>query len=440
MTRLKRRLISLFVVAGIGVWGVTSRPSDSGGSYAPAFAQWNQALKASQPGRPVALIDLDALDHNAALIHKRLGDRYALRLVTKSIPSLPLISYLMDATGSRRLMAFTEALLGELLQSYGDSTDILLGKPLPVEAAARLLEAHPSASQVQWLIDTRERCVAYLELSRRLNRPLKVSLEIDVGLHRGGARTKAELESMLAVIKESQGQLELTGLMGYDGHVPHIPAFLAPPTFQKDKAIQSAFRAVLEQYADFVSAGKSYWPEAFSRPLIFDSGGSHTYPLYPDVQKTSINDLSIGSAFLAPGNFAELGTLGHRPALYLATPVLKHLAPGDVPFLDAASSLLSQWDINLTQGYGLMGGGWTASPVQPPGLTSHFLLESGGGVESLLSNQRVLYASPRVSLEVGDFVFFHPWEGDAMLTFDVIYGIRGGRIVERWPTFRGGSG
>lgn len=68
--------------------------------------------------------------------------------------------------------------------------------------------------------------------------------------------------------------------------------------------------------------------------------------------------------------------------------------------------------------------GWTASPVQPPGLSAHFLVASEGGFESLLSNQRMLYPSPAVKLDVGGFIFLRPWENDALLTFDRIGNLR----------------
>lgn len=430
----RRRLILVLGLAILLLMGLL-RPADRGGPYDPAFAQWNQLLKTSRPGAPTTILDLDTLDHNAQLIRQRLGKRFELRLVTKSIPSIPLISHLMQVTGTRKLMAFSEALLGELLKAFGDTTDILLGKSLPVESAARLLALYPAAANVQWLVDSQERAQAFLALAEQRGHALKLSVEIDVGLHRGGVRDRAELEATLQVLRDSQGKLLLTGFMGYDGHVPYVPAPVATET-----AVQFALQDVLEQYASFVTEGRTVWPEAFASALTFNSGGSHTFALYSDVEDTPVNDLAIGSAFLSPGNFAGLEALGLKPAFYLATPVLKRVVPGDIPFLGKASGLLAWWDPNLTQGYGLLGGGWTASPAQPPGLTSHFLVESEGGVESLLSNQRMLYASPAVKLDAGDFVFLRPWEGDALLTFDRIDVVRGGKLVETWSTFRGGGG
>lgn len=34
-----------------------------------------------------------------------------------------------------------------------------------------------------------------------------------------------------------------------------------------------------------------------------------------------VNDIAMGSGFLAPAQFPELYTYGHQPALYLASPV-----------------------------------------------------------------------------------------------------------------------
>lgn len=44
--------------------------------------------------------------------------------------------------------------------------------------------------QVTWLIDSQQRLMQYGELAKALGRPLRIALEIDVGLERGGFATR----------------------------------------------------------------------------------------------------------------------------------------------------------------------------------------------------------------------------------------------------------
>ena len=57
----------------------------------------------------------------------------------------------------------------------------------------------------------------------------------------------------------------------------------------------------------------------------------------------------------------------------------------------------------------------------------------------LASNQAVLMGSKSIPIGVGDFIFFHPWEGDALLLVGTIVLIRNGEIVGEWATYRGGN-
>ncbi|MEZ4295306.1 MAG: alanine racemase [Polyangiaceae bacterium] len=211
-----------------------------------------------------------------------------------------------------------------VLDRFGANADILLGRPMPAPGARRLLKARPlPARGVKWLIDTKERLLEYLDLATSIHHRLSVAIEIDVGLHRGGARTTTELLEMLAVIADNPSRLRFVGFMGYEGHVP-----FAPPGFDSD----AEFAAVQARYADFVQAGSQAYPALFEGPLVLNSGGSATHYRYGEDLSTVVNDIALGSAFLLPGRFADLGALGFVPALFAASPVLKKVDPAEVPF------------------------------------------------------------------------------------------------------------
>lgn len=333
--------------------------------------------------------------------------------------------------------AYDESFVTELLHGFGDTADILMGKPIPPQAARRLLLADTNARGIQWLVDTPERLFGYAEVARSMQVRLNINLEIDVGLRRGGARDTTELLHLIEILAAHPNSLRFTGLMGYDGHVPYAPSFIG----SQEAAVEEEFAAVQTLYNNFVEAARTAHPELFTEPLMFNSGGSKTYFRYGDgLTDTVVNDIAMGSGFLAPASFDDLHAKGHRPALYVASPVSKRINPGELPFVKGFQPWLAAWDPNMEVTFVMLGGGWPGDPVSPPGLRENSFLSSGsGGIRNLLSNQAILLGSEEIPLTAGDFIFFQPWEGDALVLVDSVWLLRNGKIVGQWPTYRGGN-
>ena len=76
---------------------------------------------------------------------------------------------------------------------------------------------------------------------------MRINVEIDVGLHRGGIATMADLDEALDTIASSGGALVFSGFMGYDVHAGSAPAIFSG----KEKAIRSAFDETMERYRAF---------------------------------------------------------------------------------------------------------------------------------------------------------------------------------------------
>jgi D-serine deaminase-like pyridoxal phosphate-dependent protein len=111
----------------------------------------------------------------------------------------------------------------------------LLGKPLPVRAARHYFETLPAdvsaaADNIEWLIDTPERLQQYAaSLASDIGRTLKIVLELDVGLHRGGFEPGPALGAAIEAI-EADPNLEFSGFMGYEPHIPSLPTHSAGAT------------------------------------------------------------------------------------------------------------------------------------------------------------------------------------------------------------------
>ena len=330
--------------------------------HAPYFAALNAELKAHGPMRPVLLIDLDALDHNIDTVTAsvaRVPGR-ALRVVEKSLPSPKLLDYILKRAGTLRLMSFHQPFLNQSARHF-HTADLLLGKPLPVRSAARFYREHQGAfdpaRQLQWLIDTPARAAQYRDLAAGLGTVLNLNIELDVGLHRGGVGDLATLDAILRLIAAHAQQLRFSGFMGYDPFVAMLPRLLGTP--------QALLSTVMAKYAAAVEHVRREHPNLWREGLTLNTAGSPTYRLHE--AETLSNDLSVGTGLLKPSHY-DLATLqDHRPAVFIATPVLKSTGAVRIPALTALSRLWARADARRRQSHFLYGGYWMADTVSPTG-------------------------------------------------------------------------
>ncbi|WP_233492840.1 DSD1 family PLP-dependent enzyme [Chromobacterium sp. ATCC 53434] len=414
----RRRMLAAL---GIGAMAaVALRPGTRGAPHDGYFRQMADALRQAGIATPTLVLDRRRLQDNVGRVMAHLAGRIPLRLVVKSLPCPALLNEAAALCGTRRQMLFS---LPQLLAMARGDRDILLGKPLPVAAAQafyhRFADAdfHPER-QLQWLVDTPERLAQYRELARGQNLRLRVNLEIDVGLHRGGVADAATMAAMLDLL-ESEPRLQWSGLMGYDAHVAKIPDL---PGLR-----ERAHRHAREAYAAFAAMARAR-PALYAaagRPC-FNAGGSPTYRLYHGDGVE--NEVALGSALLKPGDFDTALLDDLRPACFIATPVLKALPDFQLPYgVEWLGGLARGWDPNARRAYFIYGGNWLADPVSPPGL-------SASGLYGVSSNQQVLLGSGLQRLAADDMVFFRPRQSEAVLQqFGDIAVYQDGRIVDSWP-------
>lgn len=409
------------LLAGVGAW---LRPSAQGAPHNDYFARLERELREHGPMRPVMLIDLDRLDHNIDVVTQsvhRAGKH--LRLVEKSLPAPQLLEYIGRRADTRRLMAFHQPFLNHDAARFPDA-DILVGKPLPVRSAQLFYAQHRGpfdpARQLQWLLDTPERLGQYLALAQGLGTRLRINIELDVGLHRGGVKDHAGLEQMLALIATNPRHLAFAGFMGYDPFVGmDLPGILGSP--------DELFAKVMALYDGFVDYARTRYPALWQADLTLNTAGSPSYRMH-ERERTS-SEVAVGSALLKPSHFDLPSLVDHQPAAFIATPVLKRTGAVQVPALDGKSALLSGWDPNLRETFFIYGGNWQAEPVSPSGLRFN-------GLFGRSSNQEMINGSTAVGLKVDDQVFLRPTQSEAiLLQFGDLLAVRGGRIVERWPVY-----
>lgn len=412
---MKRRALMIgggaLALGGIGA--MLARPAEGGAMHDAYFASLSTALKQAGLMRPTLVIDRGRLLANIAAIRaSTVAAGLPLRVVAKSLPAPRLLETVMAAMGTSRLMVFSADMLQQLWRLH-PGTDFLMGKPLPVSEFVRINAARPAGQtpMVQWLIDTPARLAQYVAAAGAHGLPLRINFEIDVGLHRGGFADPAALSGALHTAQAAQ--VQVCGLMGYDPHVPKMPS--------ADRAWTAAQRAYGSMIAVLRAGGLGD-----QAALTLNSAGSPTFRRH--CAGTAANEVSVGSAFVKPGDFDYPELTDLVPAAFIATPVIKASPDQPLPGIEALSGAMHWWDRNTQRGFFIHGGHWLATPVSPPGLQYSRLFGRS-------SNQELLTGSRQVKLEPDDHVFLRPDQSEALfLQFGDLAVFDGQRIAETWPT------
>ena len=418
---MKRRTLlwgSAGLAAAAAGGAVLWKPEDLGAPHDEYFSQLNRLLQDQGPGRPVMLLDLARVNHNIDVLSRSVGPEKTYRVVVKSLPSVPLLQHTMARAGTNALMVFHQPFLNTIADAF-PASDVLIGKPMPVRAARTFYgklgsSGFDPARQLQWLIDTPDRLGEYASLARELGVKMRLNVEIDVGLHRGGVEDPARFRRMLETIAAEPEHLSFAGLMGYEPHLTGLAAGLDHPAVQN----------VLGRYRGFIAEVRQagFKPEE----LTLNGAGSHTLRIYE--QDDTMNDLSAGSGVVKPTDFDTYHLNDSLPAAFIATPVLKTYdrlyVAGEPWFAD----LLEWWDPNRQRIHYIYGGYWKARYVSPTGVPEALYHST---------NQEPFTTSAAGALAVGDYAFLRPTQSErVMLQFGDLLVIDQGEIVDRWPIFQ----
>ncbi|MAT35806.1 MAG: alanine racemase [Ponticaulis sp.] len=383
------------------------------------FQTLASALDAAGIATPRLVIDRARLDQNIETLMASLPSDMGFRAVTKSLPSPELISRVMRKSKTDRLMTFNLPMLKYFSEHY-PMADQLLGKPLPVKAMEsffskvrpRNVLAHQN---VQWLVDTPERLQQYLAVADRHGARIRINLEIDVGMHRGGFVPGDALNGVLDLLSNHE-RADLSGFMGYEPHVTLLP---------KEGGVQEAAREHANSvYRNVLQAAEARFGEETMKLLTRNAAGSPTYRLWTDTEVA--NELALGSVLVKPTNFDTELLSDFVPASFIAAPVLKTWKGVKRPGDPAVSEEGETGAEGLTSVF-TYGGFWKADPVSPDGLRYH--PEFGRS-----SNQDFLVGPSDLKIKPDDFIYLRPRQSEAVfLQFGGILVYENGQIVDEWP-------
>lgn len=418
MATTRRKLLLGGLAAGAGA--MLLRPEDKGQNHNAYFQACSKTLDSAGLSRPTLVLDKALLKANIRTLKKHINNRCDYRIVAKSLPSLPMLKTVMQEADTQRLMLFHQPFMNQVTAELPNS-DLLLGKPMPIQAARNFYtelkaNAFNPSQQLQWLIDTPERLQQYAELAAALNTPMRINIELNVGLQRGGVENDDVLAGMLTQIEQNP-LLTFSGFMGYEPHVVKVPGGA--------EALRDKAQAVYRQRVNTAekTLGRSI------RDLTLNTGGSPTYQLY-DQGDFVHNELAAGSSLIKPTDF-DLDTLSdHQAAVFIASPVIKSQDHTDIPGVAGLGKAMAWWNPNRERTVFAYGGYWKAKPYSPQGLSSN-------PVFGRSTNQEMLNHSSSVTLNVDDWLFFRPTQSEfVLLQFGDIAVMENGKITELWPVLQ----
>lgn len=386
------------------------------------------AVTADLPA-PLAVVDLEAFDDNAAELLRRAGGR-PVRVATKSVRVPRLVQRALEA-GFHGLMAYSlEEAIG---WAERGADDVVLGYPT-VDAAAlrRLVADERLRAAITLMIDD----VAHLDLvdearqaagetgaavgvcidvdaSLRIGKGLPPTWQAHVGALRSPLREPAEVAALAREVLR-RGH-EVRGLMFYEAQVAGLP--------DTSPAIRAVKRASLAELAQRRDAVADAVEDVVGGPLAFVNGGG-TGSLERTAADRAITELTAGSGLLAPTLFDGYrpgpGSRRLRPAAFFGLDVVRRPAPGVVTVFSGGFVAS-----------GPAGASRMPTPVLPTGLNLT-RTEGAGEVQTPLRGR----AADR--LRIGDRVWFrHAKAGEVMERFGEVTLLGPDAEREVVPTYRG---
>lgn len=379
--------------------------------------------------RPVAVLDLDAFDANAADL-ARCAQGTPIRVASKSLRVRRLIDRVLTRPGFRGVLAYTlpEALW---LVEHG-ATDVVVAYPTADRSAlSRLATDEQAREAITVMVDETAQLDLILDAARAPSgapvlsprRRIRVAIELDAaysplpGVRMGALRSPLRRpHQVLDLAREVQDRpgLSLVGLMAYEGQIAGVTDAARTPYGAAVRVMKAlSAREIAERRAATVAAVRQI------ADLAFVNGGG-TGSIETTRTEDAVTEIAAGSGLIGPGLFDGYHGFCPRPALLLGLSVVRRPARGVAT---------------------LLGGGWVASGVpgadrlptihHPPGLR-FAPQEAAGEVQTPVIGE----AAER--LRVGDTVWLRHAKAGEPAEHALDYQLlSGGEVVAAAPTYRG---
>ena len=360
----------------------------------PNFALVGKPQGRLQLATPALVLDIAPFGRNVTAMQEHCGrSGLKLRPHAKTHKSVMI--------GRRQIEAGAVGLccakLGEAeVLASGGLDGLLVTSPIvSAQGFARLASLNARMKDLMVVADS-DICVdGYARAARDSKRPLKVLVDVDIGLHRTGI---APGQPALALAKRiAASGLEFTGLQGYAGQLQHVANFEE----RRAKSLESL--KALGETRDLIRSNGLACP-------IVSGGGTGTYNI--DAEAQVFTELQAGSYIFMDKQYNEVTIANGAPlpfetALFVQTTVISANTPGLVTTDAGLKAFATEAGSPLIQ-FGA-----------PDGASYFFFGDEQGGI--ILGDKRmepgaiVVCSAPHCDPTVNLYDFYHVIEGDALV-------------------------
>ncbi len=347
---------------------------------------------------PCALVDLDRLSANLdAMASYTIVQGLALRPHVKTHKS-PRIAAEQVRRGAVGLTCATPREL-EVMAEVSD--DLLLAYPLLGEGKLARVMALPRHVRLTVGLDSMIAVDALAQAARRVDRDVRVLVEVDMGMHRVGVQS-AEEALALAIHIRNSAPLEFGGVMFYPGHI-------------REHVDQQA--AALQRLRDDLGRLITLLGDASLPPRVV-SGGS-TPAAWRMHEVTGVTEVRPGTYVYNDRTTAMIGACAWEDCAFTVLGTVVSTAVPGQAVVDCGSKALGREPMRGTPGEG-----FGALLDRPEVVVARMSEEHG-----ILDLQHTEWR-PRV----GDQVRIVPNHVCVVVHLnDTIHGVRGDQVESSWP-------
>ena len=373
---------------------------------------------------PAALVDMDLVDANIRQVLAKAGPK-SVRIATKSLRCEPLIRYIL-ASDSRfqGLMCYT--LPEALWLAERGFADILVAYPAAGRSELALAARSAAAGRpITLMADSYEHLDRIEAAAEAENTVVPVCLDLDLssdfgalhfGVHRSGLKSSGPLVALARRAADSP-RLAFDGIMGYEAQIAGLGDSV-PGAGLKNAVVRLLKRLSIRELRNRRASVLDALRNAGLEPRFVNGGG--TGSLTRSAEEPGLSEVTAGSAFFAPALFDNYRDFRFEPAAFYAVPIVRRPA-GTI--------------------YTCLGGGYIASGVAAGDKSPKPYLPAGAALdpnEGAGEVQTPVHYSGPIELGLGDPVFFrHAKAGELCERFLMLNLVRGEKIVDEVPTYRG---
>jgi D-serine deaminase-like pyridoxal phosphate-dependent protein len=347
---------------------------------------------------PIPVVDLDVMERNLARMSKYATDHgLKLRPHTKTHKS--------SLVGSEQLrhgaVGLTCATLREAEVMSELTDDILLAYPPIGASKLRRLMALPRKVRVMVALDSAEAVDGLAAAARAANRPVRVLVECDLGMHRVGVPTPDEAIALIRRVKANP-PLEYAGVNFYPGHIRQ--------THDEQQAHLKTLNAELARWLAALTAA------GLEPPIV--SGGS-TPTAFQSHEIRGVTEFRPGTYVYNDREIVSTGSAARADCAFTVLATVVSTAVAGQAVVDAGAKALGREPLRVGSGDGF------GELLDHPEVTVKGMSEEHG----ILDLSKTTWKP-----KVGDQIRIIP-NHVCIVTHlnDSIYGIRGETVESHWP-------